>query len=214
MFVSSANPVSVRWTAELLFPDSAACPVTRKRWPAELRRGCIARSSQQLRGRWPHSGSSTRWPCPGAAGLVSFWKRPWFMRFSSNRLRIEDLCLLVGVAFSPSEISQCQRNVLRSINKCLCSSPSGPGWGQGQREHQGTLGDGAAGQDPGRCPTDPGPSEELGRDGCPPTLARQGLHPVGLLVAGLWAHSSVFSPNAGSVPRLGGRGVESGPRWA
>lgn len=33
-----------------------------------------------------------------------------------------------------------------------------------------------------------------------------GLHPVSLLVAGLWARSSVFSPSAGSAPRLGGRG--------
>ena len=30
--------------------------------------------------------------------------------------------------------------------------------------------------------------------------------PVGLLVARLWARSSVFSPNTPSVPRLGGRG--------
>lgn len=67
------------------------------------------------------------------------------------------------------------------------------------------------GQDPGRCPTRPGALRGTGAGWLPPNPGPWGLHPVGLLVAGLWARSSVFSPNAGSVPRLGGRGWSQGP---
>ena len=50
------------------------------------------------------------------------------------------------------------------------------------------------------------PQRNWGRVVAAPHPRPLGLHPVGLLVARLWARSSVFPPNAPSVPGLGGRG--------
>lgn len=84
--------------------------------------------------------------------------------------------------------------------------------GQGQREHCGTLGmELRGGRTLGDAPPDPEPSEELGQDGCPPTLALGGLHPRRPPCGRAVGPPALSFPTPGPVPS-GGR-VESGPRW-